>query len=123
MLCVRQGEEECAPFTRPTVDPDLSSMGLDDAAGDVETEPGASRCRPNLRKASENTVVLAGGNARPGVRDRDPEPVALLDLEADRAPLRRELDGISEEIREHLQDPIAIEARDDGLLRQPRLER
>ena len=93
-------------------------MCFEDAPRDVEAEaespPVAAADLPEL---PEDGLQARGGNSPSGIRDGDAHlaPGAPR-ADGDAGPSRRELERVAEQIGEHLEDPLAIEA---GLERGP----
>src|SRR5690606_32990446 len=80
-------------------------------------EPGAlASGATRLPIAFEQVGQLLGGNAFSRVADREQDIVlALLRAQRDGARLRRELDGIAEQVRQHLEEAFTVSVQSDAL--------
>src|ERR1700733_11096617 len=96
-------------------------MSLDDSAADGEPQP-CSSALPLARqpiKFLEDLVEVLGRNARATVRDLHYYGVALVSRrELERAPLRRVLGGVLEQVDEHLLDQHGVDRHEREILRQ-----
>src|SRR5688572_24462232 len=108
-----QGERELAAHPDPALDPDPSAMSVDDASGDVEAEPDAASIVPaDLVEPLEDGFQLVARDAHARIRDRETEVLrGPLDANEDLAACRGELDGVAEQVDEHLEDARGIELR------------
>src|SRR5688500_18784119 len=102
------GEEERAPMPRRALDPDASSMRLDDTPGDGESETGATTPRPGrLPEAVEDPRQVVGGDAAARIGDPEDDPLIRRGRASrDPAACRRELDRVANEVLEDLQQSI-----------------
>src|SRR5262249_25323709 len=110
-------EPEGAPRPERAVDADLAAHQLDEALGDGKPEPGpavfSAHRAIDLRESLEDERGLLRRDADAGIGDGEFEAQALIlareagDAEHD-APVRRELDGVVEEIEEHLAQAAGI---------------
>ncbi len=96
-------------------------MGLDDRAGDRQTEPGAGRAALatglGSPEALEQSLARRRGDARSMIANRDPRDLALaLDAHLDRGPRRRVHERVAQEVGEHLLQLQRIGKHLDGLL-------
>ena len=88
-------------------------MGIDDRAGDRETEPGtATLARAALVdtvEALEHALEMLGWDSRPVVADGDLHPlVSHLGDNGDAAARLGVRDGIAHEVAQHLGEPVRI---------------
>ncbi len=94
-------------------------MGLGDRAGDVEPEPGA-RLRRGAADAAElleDQLLVLERDAAAVVDDLDGRlPVDRVRAHLDRRPRRRVLDGVVDQVGQHLAEPerIAVDAGQVG---------
>src|SRR5690349_22105831 len=105
----RKGERG-AP-TDFTLDPDVSTVCLDDAFCDREPEAGTESTGPRrcLPEAIEQMRQGVGSDAHAGVGHRKHRARILSDdPHCDPAPAWGELDGIADQIFEDLQESLAI---------------
>src|SRR5687768_10028841 len=112
---MQQREMERAALARLALRPNLPAVRLDDAPRDIEAEPEAAAVGlGRLRKALENGVQVVGGDPAPAVADRKPNP-ALHRRKAERdfSACLRELHRVADQVREHLEDSIVVEAREE----------
>ncbi len=115
-----------APLAEPfALGPDAPAVHLDGAADDVEPEARLLVCRgvvggPAERIEDEGQDL--GRDASPRVLDGEPRVLAVaLEHDDDVSALRRELQRIGEQIREHLLEARAI-AEDDDVVGHDRVE-
>src|SRR5262249_9113860 len=106
----RNGEEEPRSSSFLTLHPKSASMRLHDGFAERETEPGpaaAFRVRPPER--DEQLALLLWWNAGTIVGDHESRGMIVL-LCCDRhvSARRRELDRVSEQVAEHLEDTLAV---------------
>src|SRR4051812_8722057 len=100
----RQRKTEAAPRARPVFRPDPSAVSLDDALGNKQSEADtAAIVLCQLNKAVKHRLQLVVWNAFACVAHTT-DDVAVHKAEAhDHAPLcRRELEGVAQQIAEHL---------------------
>ena len=70
----RQGEDERAAVSELAVDPDAAAVQLDEPLREREAEAGSLALRQpglGLLELLEDPLEVLGGDAGPGVRDRD----------------------------------------------------
>ena len=105
------GQAGTAQRARPDVPAALRRA--DDPVGDRQPQAGA---RPRVGRpveAVEDPLALGGGNARPGVLDRQAHaPGLAADDDSDRAPVGGELAGIVDEDPEEPVEPVRRDRHD-----------
>src|SRR5262249_25038168 len=112
------GKEEGRSATLATLHPDSATVRLHDGFADGEAEAGPdSPLRLRLPEGNEQLALLFARNAGTVVGDHESGRMIIL-FGRDRhvSALRRELDGVPEQVAEHLKDALAVR-RDD---REPR---
>src|SRR5439155_11201824 len=86
--------------------PDLSSMEFDELPGEREPKSGALDllvCRPNLPELLEDRLLILRRDADPRVADCYlDEAVLQPGADVDPSPFGRELQGVGQEVQEHL---------------------
>src|SRR6266567_9332425 len=109
-------EADGRPQSGLALDPDPTTMRLDDPLADEEAEPGAvARARARRPVSLEHVGPIVLRDARPGVGDRERrEPFAAFRAHADARSRSAELDRVRQDIREDLQDPGTIALHRDG---------
>lgn len=117
------GEVERGAVAGAAVHPDAPAVCLDDGLGDVEAEAHALTPPGELPEHLEHVRHVLGWNAGAGVPNREAH-LALLGRhgELHATPPRRELDGVDEQIRQHLKRSIALRAHRAGGAVDPGLE-
>ena len=88
-------------------------MGLGDRAGDVETEAGArlGRGAADAAELLEDQLLVLERDAAAVVDDLDGRvPVDRARAHLDRRPCGRVLDGVVDQVRQHLAEPERIAA-------------
>ena len=115
----RQREIERGPRTFLAVDPDRSSVAIDDLLGDVQAESESTVVRRRDLTAAmeplEDLIQLVVRNADAAIAHGSHDVIAFVDdVDEDLASLRRILDCIFEKIADHLLEPVAI-ADDDRI--------
>ena len=107
-------------FARRRHHPDPAPVHLDDLLGDGKTKAraalGLSVGAVHLMELLEDACLVFFGNARPRVGDADVE--AAIDRLGDHAHLAgvRELDGVADEVEQHLGEALLIaETNGQGL--------
>src|SRR3990172_2597332 len=111
----REGEQEARARARPGLDPDPAAMALDDLLADGEADAGArvlgARVQPP--EDDEDPFPVLRVDADPVVAHRE-EPLLLARQagDVDRGSLvgPAELDGVSDEILEHLREAGGVHA-------------
>src|SRR5690606_17179009 len=93
------------------LDPDPPPVCLREATGDGEPEARSlARTLARLPERIEEMRQLRLGDAGTGVRDREPHlPLRRLGPNGDRAPGRRELEGVADQVGEDLEDPVPVD--------------
>src|SRR4051812_44427580 len=123
----REGEEERRALARLAFHPDLAPVSKDQRSADGKAEAGAFLLPAGpvgLRETGEELRAEIFGDPGPPIAHLEADDVALLlDEEIDGPRLRRELEGVREEIREHLDDAIAIGANRRQPVRKGALDR
>src|SRR4029079_15929140 len=102
-------EEGTAVFER-AFDPDAPAVRFDDALDDRKPEPGPSTFGfVRLPEPIEKMRKVFGGNACPGIRDREQYFfIAPSRSQRDEPSGRGELEGVTEEVVEDLEQSLAI---------------
>src|SRR5947207_2641388 len=105
--CRRDLDIEDGPLPVVGLDPDPPAHPPDELAGDVEAEPGAPDASGHVGVEAvellDDPVALRGWDPEAHVGHREPHPpVALLDAETDVPAGRRVLDGVLQQVVEHL---------------------
>src|SRR5262249_6258751 len=117
---------ERAPLSRLADQTDFAPQEAGQLAADSQTQTGAAvataRAGVGLLKRFENDLLLVGRNADAGVGHFEgdgersvvegsaigaPAPFGHADAQR-HAPLRRELEGIGQQVLEHLQEPLEV---------------
>src|SRR5512147_81035 len=106
----RNFEHDRSPLFGRGLDPDLSPVAVDDASRDVKPETDAPPSAvPSLPVAIEDMEGVGLGNSWTRVCDLESRSRARLqNANVDRAVRRRELHGVADEIRKHLDDALPI---------------
>src|SRR5213078_2064613 len=93
--------------------PDAPAVAFDQAPGDVKAETQAAAVGgAGLREAVEDCLEAVGGNSGPCVTDGNARRVPFdVEPQRDGSTLGGELDGVGEQICDHLHDAIVIDAR------------
>src|SRR3954467_3551653 len=107
----RQLEAEARALALIRLDPDRPVHPPYELAGDVEAEPGAAPAAGQVRvdavELVEDPALLARRDAETGVGNAEVDRVvAAPDLELDPAAVRRVLDRVVDEVRQHLPDLV-----------------
>src|SRR6476659_9912675 len=101
-------------------------MRFDDGSRDVQAKAEtAGMCACGLLEPIENALEIVGGDPAAVVGHVNPAGVNLRNgTERNRSARRSELQGISQQVREHLYDPVVIERGFDrfGWRFQPQLD-
>lgn len=94
--------------------PDATAVSLDNRFTDVEAEADSSRLvAVHLPEALEDRLQKVSGNARPAIRNGKTNVRAgALSIDADAPPFLRVLNGVRDQIHEHLQQTRVIELAD-----------
>src|SRR6266516_5624239 len=116
VLQAGQTDEEGRPYPFGGLEPETACMPFDEFATEIEPQPCPRDFRGtgvlSSHEPPENTRLLTGGNADAQVADRE-EGFAWLTLFAygqlDRSSLWAVLDGIAEQVGEHLLDAHAVD--------------
>src|SRR5438093_9195226 len=118
-LAERQREEERDAPLRQVLGPDVPTVRPDDALTDREAEPGAPAAgRQAAVELLEDLVLLATGQPRAVVGDLDGDrAVGRRRDDRDRASRRGVLEGIVEEVDQHLLDEHVVD-RDQRQIRR-----
>src|SRR6266404_6461285 len=111
----RQGEREGRAAADRALYPDAPAVERDELPGQGESEPGAldgAARGAHLAELLEHRLVVLGRDADPGVGDRDldrvvPERGPHVDAPA----FRGELEGVGEQVEEHLLHLALVGAR------------
>src|SRR5262249_33474065 len=108
----REREPEGRALAQARLDPDTSSVHLNDAFDDGEPKAGAtlgaSAGAIGLLELLEDLLLIRFGNARPGVGDGDREgPVRHRHLDLHLTSVG-ELDGVPHQIEQHLRQPPLV---------------
>src|SRR4051812_11622569 len=98
-------------------DPDAALDAAHELAADVEAEAGAADAAAHVGVEAvellEDPPLLARGDPEAGVRDREADVAfARLERDVDRAAVGRVLDGVLDQVRDHL--PELPRVRRDG---------
>src|SRR5438477_5424413 len=89
-------------------------MCLDDELGNRQAEADPPSVRLGLPIGRKDERKLVVRDALPGVRDREDDLVGQTSSpDSDRASLARELDGVANQVREDLNNPIAVAEKRD----------
>jgi hypothetical protein len=106
-----QREAEGAAFVRAALGPDVPAMSLNDALGDIETEPYTSRVALfDLLKALEHGLEMGCADTPTGITHGEAQLfVFVLETDDDTPARWRKFDRVANQIREHLQDASMIE--------------
>src|SRR5262245_25763292 len=124
----RDLHEEGRALAVVRLDPDASVEPVDELTADVETEAGAPDAARHVRieaiELLEDAPALGCRDAEPAVADR-PQHVVVPALDADvHGPaVRRVLDGVLDEVDEHLAQLLLVGAHGRKLLRRGEIER
>src|SRR5690606_35118433 len=104
------GEEEGAPPPGFGLYTDGASVGIDDSARNHEAESGPVEVSPlPLPERVEEVWQALFGNARSGIGNGEAHPsLDRLHENSNRPPCRCELDRIPDQVRQHLQESVAI---------------
>jgi len=115
----RKGEAEATPFANLALDPDSTAVCFDDPFCYRKTEPHTSTVRlARLPEALEQMGEILGWNPGSGVGHLEDDFVILPpSAQRDASSFRRELDGIRQEIAEHLAHAFAVGAHVERLVR------
>jgi hypothetical protein len=113
-----ESEVEGGAFAQGAGGPDVAAVLGDDGAADGEAEAGAAHGAGvggvDLLEALEDLLELVGGDAAAVVLDFDEGFLVgdvlgdQLDLAGDGRRRRRELDGVGDEVDEHLEDAVGV---------------
>src|SRR6266540_2268810 len=126
------GNREVEPERRAAAevrgDLDLTAHSSHELAADVEAEAGAADAARQIRiepvELLEDPLVLVDGDPEPFVLDREADPVVVpLESNVDPAAARGVLDGVLDEIRQHLADLLAVAGRVGQPRRRRQLDR
>ena len=118
-LCLRQGEHESTPHAHLALDRKLTAHSASQVAADGEAEARAfvrsRQVGPDLREWFENSAVLIERDTDARVADRHAYSVTVtLTPESDGPLGTGELDGIGEQVHEHLTETLWIGAHQQG---------
>ena len=96
-------------------------MRFGDLPREDEPEPGSRYAALTADIAAEelreDAALMVCGDAEPRVADADDRlVVGPLGLDFHRSPFRRVLDGVREEVSDHLREPVAIAANEERLV-------
>src|SRR4051812_27232143 len=122
----RQREGKRASAAAPVFSPDSSAMSLDDALGNVQTESDAATAMlgRELNESLEHRIQHVRWNALAVISDREDDVVLdALHMHNDRAVRRRKLDGVTQQVADHLENPRRIERGSRQGLDDLRLDR
>src|SRR4029453_18074004 len=104
----RDREREHRAHAHLARDPDSPPVQLDELATEGEPQPGALHLllgRPDLPKLLEHRLLILRGDANPGIADRDlDQPVLWRGRNLDPPTLRRERDGVGQQVEDDLTD-------------------
>src|SRR3954447_2026090 len=120
----RDLDTERAAFRAIRLDPDAAVEAADELAADVEAESRASDSAGHVRidavELLEDAASLGRGDAEPAVADAEQHMLrALGERDSHRAAVRRVLDGVLDEIHEHLPQLLPVGPdRGQGLRRR-----
>jgi hypothetical protein len=93
----------------------VPAVHLDQLLADRQAEPGAAGLLrqhvADLVELLEDALVVLGGDADAGVRDRDPQLIVVVPRREADAAARRELGRVRQEVREHLPQAIRVGAQ------------
>ena len=124
----RQGELEGAALAQLGLDADGAAVGLDDHPADVQPQPEprllAGHVGVDPEEAVEQLRALLERNAQPLVRHRQPHLVGLEgERHLDRRAFGRVLEGVVQEVGDHLLDAggVGVDQRRLGGQRQDQL--
>ena len=100
------GEAEGATLAQPAIDPQAAAMQLDQAFADRQSQPRAADrlpvCAFHLAEMVKDTRQVLSGNADARIADAD-QHVAILGPDGNgNAAVVGELDGIADDIPQHL---------------------
>ena len=116
-LAHRQGDGENGTLGLVVADADGAVMQVHIVAGNVETDAAAclrAVVGGRLIEASENVGLVAVGNALASIGHRNDGLVAVVDeAQGDAAARRGELQGVGEEVIDHLVHLLAIIVHDE----------
>src|SRR5262249_33942686 len=105
-------EPEGRPLAEGAVEADTATVGLDDLTRDRETEAGAgdtARRSVGTEELGEDPRVVLGRDADSLVAHLDPRGGAVCPArDLDEPAVGRVLHCVSEQVAEHLGDPVAI---------------
>ena len=102
-------EDEAGAAAGHVLDPDVLAVGLDEGLGDGQAETGPA-AGVEADEPVEHRLALVGGDARPGVGDRDGDPVVATQPATVITALRRCVAvGIVQEVSEHLADQELVD--------------
>src|SRR4029079_11174223 len=104
-----QRQVEGATGAHLALDPHASSVGLDDALGNMQPQPQTAAVFADLAKALKNPGQLRRGNSDSRVAHAEYDFV-LLRSDPDRHPTgrRREFDRVADQVGEHLEHASAV---------------
>src|SRR4029079_1678484 len=109
----RQLERECRAAPRVGLDADAAAYAAHDLARDVEPEAGAAdtarEVRVEAEELLEDPLVLRRGDAdAAGAHDAADAAIGRLELELDETAVRGVLDGVLDQVDEHLTQPVRV---------------
>src|SRR6202035_2992265 len=106
----REREVESRSLPRLAPHPDPTAVCFDDTFGDWQSESGAHALGAfGLPVRIEDVAEVLLRNPGPGVAHREQHSrVLCLGAEADRAAAWRELHRVPDQVRQHLEDAVAI---------------
>src|SRR5688572_20331038 len=106
----REGKEHCRTGARLTFHPDAAAVGLDDAARDGETHTEAfPALGPRLPEPVEDMRQMLGRDADARIVDGDEDTFARPPyVDSYPATGLGELEGIADQVREHLAETLPI---------------
>src|SRR5579884_754996 len=112
----RDGERERGPVSNPALGPDPATVGTHDRLADREAEPGPHRPLLTLprgaEEALEELVQILRRDPYPLIDDTDHHVVGTWLATHDDQPTLRILDGIVEQVGEHLLDALRVGLND-----------
>src|SRR6266480_2980000 len=106
----REGEGKTASMSGLTLDTDAAAMRFDDPLHDRESEADAAARRfPRLPEPVEDVRQFLGRDARTRVANGEfHRGFTRRRADLDASILGSELDGVATEVREDLQEPLAV---------------
>src|SRR4029078_9601964 len=105
------GESEYAALARRAAHPDLPAVRIDDSLGDRQSQSGAA-CTRSIRRlpisVEKTSLILPRYAGTRVLQGKLNASAARFDADRDPSAVRRELDGVAQQISQCLDDPRSI---------------